>query len=133
MTTAPCEVWFYHLEQTALDQALPDLLEKTLAKGWKAVVRTTASERLEHLDGWLWSYRDDSFLPHGVDTEPLAERQPILLTAGMELPNSAQAVFPHSVPTGLPGTIVVSPEGKVLRTLQGPQTESTLLQAQTSQ
>ena len=93
MTTAPCEVWFYHLEQTALDQALPDLLEKTLAKGWKAVVRTTASERLEHLDGWLWSYRDDSFLPHGVDTEPLAERQPILLTAGMELPNSAQAVF----------------------------------------
>ena len=47
--------------------------------------------------------------------------------------DSAQAVFPHSVPTGLPGTIVVSPEGKVLRTLQGPQTESTLLQAQTSQ
>ncbi len=47
--------------------------------------------------------------------------------------DSAQTVFPHSVPTGLPGTIMVNPEGKVLRTLQGPQTESTLLQAQTSQ
>ena len=32
----PCEVWFYHLERTALDQALPELLEKTLAKGWRA-------------------------------------------------------------------------------------------------
>jgi len=47
--------------------------------------------------------------------------------------DSAQKVFPHSVPTGLPGTIVINPEGKVLRTLQGPQTESSLLQAQTSQ
>ena len=42
MSQGPCEVWFYHLERTALDQALPELLEKTLAKGWKALVRTTA-------------------------------------------------------------------------------------------
>ena len=34
-----CEVWFYHLERTSLDQALPELLEKTLARGWKALVR----------------------------------------------------------------------------------------------
>ncbi len=47
--------------------------------------------------------------------------------------DSVQKVFPHSVPTGLPGTIVINPEGKVLRTLQGPQTESSLLQAQTAQ
>ena len=38
-----CEVWFYHLERTALEQALPDLLEKTLAKGWRAVVRATTA------------------------------------------------------------------------------------------
>jgi len=47
--------------------------------------------------------------------------------------DSAQAVFPHTVPQGLPGTIVINPEGKIVRTLQGPQTESSLLQAQTSQ
>ncbi|MEZ5539533.1 MAG: TlpA disulfide reductase family protein [Pseudomonadales bacterium] len=46
--------------------------------------------------------------------------------------DSVQAVFPHTVPQGLPGTIVINPEGKILKTLQGPQTESTLLQAQTS-
>jgi DNA polymerase-3 subunit chi len=93
MADAPCEVWFYHLEQTGLDQALPELLEKTLARGWKAVVRSRESERIEHLDGWLWSYRDDSFLPHGPADEPMAARQPILLTTGFERQNEADALF----------------------------------------
>jgi DNA polymerase-3 subunit chi len=88
-----CEVWFYHLERTGLDQALPELLEKTLARGWKAVVRTPEPQRVEHLDGWLWSYRDDSFLPHGLAAEPGAARQPILITTGAENPNAADALF----------------------------------------
>jgi DNA polymerase-3 subunit chi len=87
------EVWFYHLEQTALEQALPELLEKTLARGWKALVRTREPGRLEHLDQWLWTYRDDSFLPHGPADEPSAPRQPILLTTGQDNPNGAQALF----------------------------------------
>lgn len=93
MAEAPCEVWFYHLERSGLDQVLPDLLERTLARGWKAVVRTRAADRVEHLDGWLWSYRDESFLPHGLEDEPGAARQPILLTTGFENPNAADALF----------------------------------------
>jgi DNA polymerase-3 subunit chi len=93
MSEAACEVWFYHLEQTALDQALPELLEKTLAKGWRALVRTSAADRMEHLDGWLWSWRDDAFLPHGVAGEPQAGRQPVLLTTGDANDNGAQALF----------------------------------------
>jgi len=93
MSEAACEVWFYHLERTGLDQALPELLEKTLQRGWRAIVRTSAPERIEHLDGWLWSYRDDSFLPHAPADEPDAERQPILLTTGAENPNGANALF----------------------------------------
>ena len=88
-----CEVWFYHLERTSLDQALPELLDKTLQKGWRALVRTRDRDRLEHLDGWLWSWRDDSFLAHGLDEEPHAERQPILLTTAYENPNGARALF----------------------------------------
>jgi DNA polymerase-3 subunit chi len=88
-----CEVWFYHLERTGLDQALPELLEKTLARGWKAIVRTGRAERVEHLDGWLWSYRDESFLPHAPATEPGAARQPVLLTTDFENPNEAHALF----------------------------------------
>ena len=88
-----CEVWFYHLERTGLDQALPELLQRTLARGWRALVRSSAPERVEHLDGWLWSYRDDSFLPHGRADEPRAERQPVLITTAMENPNGANALF----------------------------------------
>jgi DNA polymerase-3 subunit chi len=88
-----CEVWFYHLERQGLDQVLPTLLERTLQKGWKALVRAPSGDRVDHLDGWLWSYRDDSFLPHGLDDAPGPERQPVLLTTQGGNPNAAQALF----------------------------------------
>lgn len=90
---APCEVWFYHLERTGVEQALPELLEKTLGKGWKALVRAREPDRVAQLDGWLWTYRDDSFLPHAPDDEPGAARQPVLLTTGFDNPNHADALF----------------------------------------
>ena len=93
MAETSCEVWFYHLERTGLDQALPELLEKTLQRGWKAIVRSPVAERVEHLDDWLWSYRDESFLPHAPADEPGAARQPILLTTGADNPNAADALF----------------------------------------
>lgn len=93
MAAAACEVWFYHLEQSSLDRVLPELLEKTLAKGWRALVRATGQERIDHLDGWLWAWKDDSFLPHGVAGEPDPDRQPILLTTESGNPNAAQALF----------------------------------------
>ena len=91
--TAACEVWFYHLERTGLDQALPELLQKTLARGWRALVRSPNRDRVEHLDGWLWSFRDDAFLPHGMADEPQASRQPVLLSAAPENLNDAHALF----------------------------------------
>ena len=93
MTDKRCEVWFYHLERSGLDQVLPELLEKTLARGWRALVRTPEPDRIDHLDGWLWTYRDESFLPHGTAEEPGAERQPILLTTGDENANASNALF----------------------------------------
>ena len=93
MSDPLCEVWFYHLERTGLDQALPELLEKTLQRGWKAIVRASAADRVEFLDGWLWSYREDSFLPHAPAHEPGAERQPVLLIVGEDNPNAADALF----------------------------------------
>lgn len=93
MAAQSCEVWFYHLERTGLEQVLPELLEKTLARGWKALVRTAEPDRIEHLDGWLWSYRDESFLPHAPASEPNAARQPVLLTTGFDNPNAAEALF----------------------------------------
>ena len=91
--TWPKDAWFYHLENGSIDQALPELLEKTLARGWRAMVRSTDPGRLAHLDAWLWTYRDDSFLAHGRGGAPNSSRQPILLTEGETAENSAQALF----------------------------------------
>jgi len=97
-----CEVWFYHLERASLEQVLPELLEKTLSRGWRARVRSAQRARVEAIDNLLWTYRDDSFLPHGVTGEPFADRQPILLGEGGDNPNDAQALF---VVDGDPGDL----------------------------
>jgi DNA polymerase-3 subunit chi len=88
-----CEVWFYHLERSSLDEVLPELLEKTLQRGWRALVRSPDRDRIEQLDARLWTYRDEGFLPHGVAGEPHAERQPVLLTTAEDNPNRADALF----------------------------------------
>jgi DNA polymerase-3 subunit chi len=87
-----CEVWFYHLERQGLDQVLPTLLERTLQKGWKALVRAPSGDRVEYLDGWLWSYRDDSFLPHAAGAQA-GEADPVALVADEANPNRAEALF----------------------------------------
>ena len=40
------EVSFYHLERTALEQALPRLLEKVLERDWRALVVAASMERV---------------------------------------------------------------------------------------
>lgn len=87
------ELWFYHLERSELEQALAPLLEKCLARGWRALVRAGSPERLDALDAALWSFRDDSFLPHAKDDAPKPARQPVLLTLEGGNPNRAQALF----------------------------------------
>ncbi len=87
------EALFYHLTAQPLDRALPDLLERTLQRGWRAVVRGTSPERLEALDTLLWTYRDESFLPHARQGCAAPERQPIYLTTGVETPNNPDVLF----------------------------------------
>lgn len=87
------ELWFYHLERTELVRALAPLLEKCLQRGWRALVRGGSPERLEELDTTLWTWRDESFLPHAREGEGDAARQPVLLTTHGANPNGAQALF----------------------------------------
>lgn len=86
------EYWFYHLEGSTLESVLPDLLQKTLSKGWRAVVKLP-EVRLAEMDQYLWTFKDDSFLPHGRDDEPQADQQPILLTATAQSSEGADCVF----------------------------------------
>ncbi len=87
------EVLFYHLTQTPLEQAVPGILEKCLERGWKVTLRCGSAERAEALNRSLWTYREDSFLPHGMARDGDPARQPIYLTAGDEVPNGADILF----------------------------------------
>ena len=87
------EVLFYHLTQTPLERTLPDLLEKSLQRGWRVVVQSGDAARLEFLDNILWSYRDDAFLPHGVEGGDNDALQPIVLTQSADVPNNADILM----------------------------------------
>jgi len=86
------EYWFYHLESSSVEGILPGLLEKTRQKGWRALVKLPEAQ-LKEIDEYLWTYKDDSFLPHGRDDEPMSEQQPITLSADIMDADGHQAVF----------------------------------------
>lgn len=87
------EVLFYHLKGQTPEQVLPALLQKSLERGWRAVVQASSDERVEAIDAHLWTWRDDSFLPHGTLRDAEAARQPIVLTSNDDNPNGAVVRF----------------------------------------
>jgi DNA polymerase III subunit chi len=87
------EVLFYHLKGQTPEQVLPALLQKSLERGWRVVVQAASEERVEARDAHLWTWRDDSFLPHGTSRDSEVAEQPIVLTAGEENPNGAVVRF----------------------------------------
>ena len=86
-------VSFYHLERQGPDVALPRLLAKARERGWRSIVKVADPERLAALDVALWTFADESFLPHGRAADPHPEDQPILLTQDDANPNGAAALF----------------------------------------
>jgi DNA polymerase III subunit chi len=87
------EVLFYHLQDMTLENVLPPLLEKSLERGWRVVVQSTSEERTEALDSHLWTYLEDSFLPHATWRVADAQDQPIILAVEDSNPNRATVRF----------------------------------------
>ncbi|RWL83303.1 MAG: DNA polymerase III subunit chi [Mesorhizobium sp.] len=87
------DILFYHLTESTLEEALPGLLERSVERGWRAVVQTGTEERRDALDQHLWIFRDDSFLAHATDREAYPAEQPVLLTTSEGNQNAAQIRF----------------------------------------
>jgi DNA polymerase-3 subunit chi len=87
------EVLFYHLQNMSVENVLPPLLEKSLERGWRVVVQSTSPERADALDAHLWTYRDDSFLPHATWRVGDVADQPIVLAIEEHNPNGAAVRF----------------------------------------
>ena len=98
------EVLFYHLEHKPLDAVLPELLEKCYERDWKVYIQCKDKPLAQRLDKQLWTYKTDSFLPHGLDDAPQAlrknfdkaefsEMQPILIGTEAHNPNNSSVRF----------------------------------------
>lgn len=90
---AVTEILFYHMQRQPLERVLPNLVERSLERGWQAAIQAVSEERLAALDDGLWTYADESFLPHGTDREPDAGTQPVVLTLRDLNPNGASIRF----------------------------------------
>ena len=91
------EIGFYHLTRTGADQALPQLLGRTLATGQRALVLCGSPERLAALDTALWLCGNPDWLPHGTAESGEPNLQPIWLAAADPgdggAPNGARFLF----------------------------------------
>jgi DNA polymerase-3 subunit chi len=87
------EVLFYHLQRQPLERVLPQLLERSVERGWRVVVQAASDERVDALDAHLWTYRDDAFLAHGTARDAEAAAHPIVLTTADHNPNGATVRF----------------------------------------
>ncbi len=87
------EVRFYHLTEVPLERALPVMLERTLDRGQRAVLRGGNLDRLRFLDGLLWTMDEAGFLPHGIEGDPDPDQHPIWLTTSTDVPNGADVLF----------------------------------------
>ena len=84
---------FYHLQNQTLENVLPKLLEKSYQLGKKILVKIGNEERVDFINNLLWTYDEESFLPHGSKKDGHAEMQPIWLTSGNDNPNNAEFLF----------------------------------------
>jgi DNA polymerase III subunit chi len=87
------EVLFYHLEKRSLDDVLPSLVERTLGKGQRALIQAESAERAAAIDTLLWTYNDQSFLPHAQLGDGDAARQPALIAVEESNANNAEVLF----------------------------------------
>ena len=87
------EVGFYHLMRSSAEQALPQLLGRTLAAGERALVLCGSAERTAAIDTALWLCSEPDWLPHGTKAMGNPELQPIWITDAGDNANGAKFLF----------------------------------------
>ena len=122
------QVDFYHLQKQSLENVLPKLLEKAYATGKPIKVKVGNEERVEFINSALWSYDEQSFLPHGSKKDGFGEDQPIWISAGDDTPN--QAVFLFLVDGAAVSLDMLSQYERVFNIFDG-NSEAALNQART--
>lgn len=108
---------FYHLQKTPLEQVLPKLCEKAYTTGKRIKILVGNDERVEFLNSLLWTYSEESFLPHGSKKDGFASEQPIFLSSTEDNENNAELLI--LVDGAMPGIDVLKTYERVLNIFDG--------------
>ena len=84
---------FYHLTRDPLEVTARNLLTRAYEQELRVVIRGRDLERMRNLDEALWQGDKTAFLPHGLEGNPHADAQPILLVTGLDCPNCPQILM----------------------------------------
>ena len=84
---------FYHLQKNTLDEALPKLVSKAYETGQSIKIKVGNELRVDFLNTLLWTFDEESFIPHGTKKDGFAEMEPIFLSSDDETPNNAKILF----------------------------------------
>lgn len=60
------------------------ITEKAYSRGHRIFIHTGSREQARHLDQLLWTYKQDSFLPHALTDTEHADDSPIQIGCGAE-------------------------------------------------
>ena len=84
---------FYHLQKMPLEQVLPKLCEKAYSTKKNIKILLENEERVEFINSLLWTYSEDSFLPHGSKKDGFTSDQPIFISTNTENENNASILI----------------------------------------
>ncbi len=108
---------FYHLQKAPLEQVLPKLCEKAYATGKHIKILLGNDERVEFVNSLLWTYAEDSFLPHGSKKDGFIENQPIFISADENNANNAQLLI--LADGAMPSLEILSQYDRILNIFDG--------------
>jgi DNA polymerase-3 subunit chi len=86
------KVDFYHLTRSPLDRVLPVIAQRLLDEGERLLIVAEEEEARARLDGLLWSYAAESFLPHALAGSGDDSLQPVLIADAPVAGNGARNI-----------------------------------------
>lgn len=87
------KIMFYHATQTSMVEVLFELLKKSFQNHKKSLVYVDTHQNATKISDDLWKIADDFILPHGLITQEMPDKQPILLTHTLNNLNDADYIF----------------------------------------
>ena len=80
---------FYQLSRDPVEAVVPLLARATKQAGERLLVVSDDADVLARIDTSLWDTAPEAFLAHGLEGDPNAERQPVLLASETSASNGA--------------------------------------------